>query len=73
MTTVEYAAWAEYADRNIGDVRTHQVLALIGSNHINSKLKQGVPSIHPSRFTPWIDWPDSPEKTDPLFHDRLEG
>ena len=71
MTTVEYAAWAGYADRNIGDIRAHQVLALIGTNIYNYMKKKDTPACTPNKLTPWIDWGESSEQADPLCYDRL--
>ena len=73
MTTVEYSAWAEYADHNIRDIRAHMILSLIGTGIYNYIKKQDAPAFTPARFAPWIEWGAPVDSDDPLFHDRLGG
>ena len=67
MTTVEYRGWAAYAQRHIGDVRTHQTLSMLSSMVANYLRKSGTEPIQPSRFSPWLDWPEPDASDDPLF------
>ena len=65
MTTVEYAAWARYADANRGDQRSQQILATIGSMLANTWKKQGAAPITSADFAPWIEWQGAPADDDP--------
>ena len=73
MSTVEYRAWARYADEHSGDYRAQQVMSVIASMMANTWRGRNAAPVRPADFSPWLGWPDDEPDADPYGDPLMEG